>query len=141
MRMKHTSQLADRTLCGMSSMNIKADGLIALMSSTVTQSLTRRRRLRRLALLFDLAGRTRCTFSMAVDSMLLARRSIRAAQCCGLVELTLKRRRQPLRVVRVNVEAFAHTGSGHVGESFIHEGGRLPALGVNDDPVSRGTLR
>ena len=111
------------------------------MSSTVTQSLTCRRRLRRLTLVFDVTGRTRGTFSVAVRSMLLSRRSIRAAQCCGFVERTLKGRRQPLGVVGVHVEAFAHTGSGHVGESFIHEGGRLPALGVNDDPVSGCTLR
>ena len=93
-----------------------------------------------MALLFDLAGRARCTLAW-LDSMLLARRSIRTAQCCGFVERTLKGRRQPLRVVGVDVEAFAHAGSGHVGESFIHEGGRLPALGVNDDSVSGCTLR
>src|SRR5688572_1065120 len=73
--------------------------------------------------------------------MLLARRSIRAAQRCGFVELTLEGCRQPLRVVGVKVEAFAHSGPGHVGESFVHEGGRLAALGVNDDLVSRCTLR
>ena len=54
------------------------------MSSTVTQSLTRRRRLRRLTLLFDVAGRASRTFSVAVHSMLLARYSARYEEAYAL---------------------------------------------------------
>ena len=67
-------------------------------------------------------------------------RNVLVVHRCGLVELTLERSRQLLRVVRVDVQAFAHTRAGDVGESLVHKGGRLAALGVNDDLVSSCTL-
>jgi len=88
-----------------------------------------------------MAGRNGFTFRIAVHSGLLTRADVPVVYRCGLAEPTLEGRRQLLRVVRVDVQAFAHPGSGHVGESFVYEVGRLSALGMNDDLVSRCTLR
>ena len=93
-----------------------------------------------MGLLFGVAGCNRCTLRVGVQPRLVPRSNVRVAHRGGLVELTFERRRQPLRVVGVEIQTFPHSGSGDIGESFIDESSRLATLRMNDDSVSRLAL-